>query len=65
MGGESPDLLKEVRRIKAKGGENFQKSVLTALFNAGLREIQIRKEERKCLNEGHYGLFHSSVLAYL
>jgi hypothetical protein len=49
MGGESPDLLKEVRRTNAKGGENSQKSLYTGLFLAGPREIQIRKEERKCL----------------
>ena len=51
MGGESADLLKEVRRTKAKGGENSQKSVHPGPFLTGPMKIQIRKEEKKCLNE--------------
>ena len=50
MGGESPDLLEIVRRTKAKGGENSQKSVRPGPFLTGPIEIQIRKEENKCLN---------------
>jgi hypothetical protein len=50
MGGESTDLLKELRRTKTKGGENSQKSVHPGPSFTGPIEIQIRKEEKKCLN---------------